>query len=128
MVLLVHSSGWYNRGKPWGIPKGTIDPGETPEQAARRETWEETGVVAPEVLIPLGSIRYTNSRKQIHAFAGSIGLDVQPSCASWEVDQVEFVTLEQARRLLHPDQIPLVTRLEKLIAEGPDAVVEYLES
>ena len=45
-VLLVHASGNYNRKAPWGIPKGLVDPGETPEQTARRETLEETGVVA----------------------------------------------------------------------------------
>ena len=29
-VLLVHPSGWYNRGKPWSIPKGLPDPDERP--------------------------------------------------------------------------------------------------
>ena len=28
----------------WSFPKGTIDEGETPKQAAIREVWEETGV------------------------------------------------------------------------------------
>ena len=28
-VLLVHPSGNYNRHKPWGIPKGLPDEGET---------------------------------------------------------------------------------------------------
>jgi ADP-ribose pyrophosphatase YjhB (NUDIX family) len=34
---------FYRRGF-WDLPKGKIDPGETPEQAAVREVQEETGV------------------------------------------------------------------------------------
>ena len=34
---------FYRRGS-WDIPKGKIDPGETPEQAALREVMEETGL------------------------------------------------------------------------------------
>jgi 8-oxo-dGTP diphosphatase len=28
----------------WSLPKGKLDPGETSEQAALREVWEETGL------------------------------------------------------------------------------------
>ncbi len=35
---------FYRRGS-WDMPKGKIDPGETPEQAALREVREETGLV-----------------------------------------------------------------------------------
>lgn len=38
----------YRRGS-WDLPKGKIDPGETPEQAAVREVQEETGL--KEVLL-----------------------------------------------------------------------------
>lgn len=34
---------FYRRGS-WDLPKGKIDPGETPEQAAVREVQEETGI------------------------------------------------------------------------------------
>jgi predicted NUDIX family NTP pyrophosphohydrolase len=119
-VLLVHPSGNYNRGKPWSIPKGLPDQGEELEAAARRETLEETGVVAGD-LEPLGSIQYQKSGKRIHCFAGPAPSDASPQCASWEVDRAEFVTIDQARNCLHPDQMPFLGRLEKLLPSPSDS-------
>jgi predicted NUDIX family NTP pyrophosphohydrolase len=84
--------------------------------AARRETMEETGVTAGP-LVPLGSIDYQKSRKRVHCFAGE-AIDVCPECASWEVDRAEFLSLPEARRVLHPDQQPFLERLEALLATG----------
>ena len=109
-VLIVHPSGNYNRRAPWSIPKGLPEPDETMEQAARRETLEETGVAAGE-LIELGHIDYTKSRKRIHAFGGRAPEDAAPRCASWEVDHAEFVDIERARALVHPEQRPFIERL-----------------
>ena len=112
-VLLVHPSGWYNRRAPWGIPKGEMDPGETDvEQTARRETLEETGVRA-DALVPLGSIVYRKSRKEVHCFAGAAPAGAEPRAASWEVDQVRFVPVEEAQSLMHEDQREFVDRLLK---------------
>lgn len=41
------------QGGRWGFPGGTIEPGETAEQAARRETREETGYKYTGPLTPL---------------------------------------------------------------------------
>jgi predicted NUDIX family NTP pyrophosphohydrolase len=117
-VLLIHSSGPYNRRTPWGIPKGLPDEGEDLEQAARRETLEETGVVASGELRPLDFIQYHKAPKRVHCFTGPAPADAQPTCTSWEVDRAEFVTLEEARRLIHPDQLPFLDRLEALLAQS----------
>ena len=114
-VLLVHPSGNYNRGKPWSIPKGLPDEGESLEAAARRETLEETGVEAGE-LVALGEVRYAKSGKRIHAFAGPC-VAGEPHCASWEVDRAEFVALDEGRKLLHPDQQPFLDRLLQLLRD-----------
>ncbi len=118
-VLLVHPSGAYNRRAPWSIPKGELDPGEQPEQTARRETAEETGIVPPQELIPLGEVQYRKSRKRIVGFAALAPEGSRPRCASWEVDRAEFLPLEEALRRIHPDQAPLVHRLvEHLRSQG----------
>jgi 8-oxo-dGTP pyrophosphatase MutT (NUDIX family) len=116
-VLLVHPSGNYNRGKPWSIPKGLPDEGESLEDAARRETIEETGVVAGP-LAALGSIQYLKSRKTVHGFAGQ-AVEGAPRCASWEVDCAEYIAYDRALELIHPDQRDLLLRLrEHVMLQG----------
>ena len=112
-VLLVHASGNYNRHRPWSIPKGELDPGEDPAATARRETLEETGVPAGE-LVPLGEITYTKTRKRIVCFTGRAPDGAAPHCASWEVDRAEFLPLDEARQRIHPDQLPFLDRLAEL--------------
>lgn len=109
-VLIVHPSGAYNRRSPWSIPKGLPEPGESLEQAAVRETREETGVQAGE-LVSLGTIAYKRSRKTVQCYGGRVTADAVPHCASWEVDRAEFVPVDEARRLLHPDQSEFIDRL-----------------
>jgi predicted NUDIX family NTP pyrophosphohydrolase len=118
-VLLVHASGNYNRRAPWGIPKGLPDPGEDLEQAARRETLEETGVIAGR-LVPLSSIVYQKSRKRVHCFAGEAPVDAAPQCASWEIDCAAFLPVEEARLRMHPDQLAFLDRLQEWLSATPN--------
>ena len=64
-LLLCHVTGQNH----WDLPKGGIDPGETPLDAALRETREESGLrLDPEALLDLGRLAYTN-KKNLHLFA-----------------------------------------------------------
>jgi 8-oxo-dGTP pyrophosphatase MutT (NUDIX family) len=64
-LLLCHVTG---RGH-WDLPKGRLDPGETPLQAALRETREETGLVLEaHHVLDLGRLDY-RPRKDLHLFA-----------------------------------------------------------
>ncbi len=113
-VLLVHPSGNYNRKSPWSIPKGEPEANESPEQAARRETLEETGAVA-RALESLGFINYTKSKKRVYCFGGEATPGTQPRCASWEVDKAEFLPIDLARELIHKDQAVFLDRLSTLL-------------
>lgn len=114
-VLLVHPSGNYNRRAPWGIPKGLPDPGEDLEAAARRETLEETGIDIKDELVSLGFIEYTKSRKRIHCFAVEASKDCMPKNLSWEIDKAEYFALEEATKIMHPDQAAFLERLGQIL-------------
>ena len=66
-LLLCHVTGQRH----WDLPKGGIHDGETPIEAACRETVEECGLVfAAAALIDLGRLPYT-ARKDLHLFAAA---------------------------------------------------------
>jgi 8-oxo-dGTP pyrophosphatase MutT (NUDIX family) len=114
--LIVHPSGNYNRRAPWSVPKGLVEPGESDEQAALRETLEETGLEC-RVVAPLGEVSYVKSRKTIVCFLAEATVP-PPSPVlvptSWENDRAEFFPAAEAREKLHPDQRPFVDRAEEL--------------
>ncbi|WP_161883769.1 NUDIX hydrolase [Deinococcus alpinitundrae] len=51
----------YRESGTWGFPKGHLEAGETPQQAAVREVQEETGVRA-QIVAALPDTSYTNNR------------------------------------------------------------------
>ncbi len=59
-LLLGHAT----RSPRWDIPKGVADPGEAFAEAASRELAEETGlVIAPPLLVDLGTHRYLPGKR-----------------------------------------------------------------
>jgi 8-oxo-dGTP pyrophosphatase MutT (NUDIX family) len=86
----------------WGLPKGLVEPDETPEQAAVREVREETGLEAV-VEVSLGEIRYfyvwegVRVRKAVHFFLmRATGGDV--SQHDDEMEEVRWFALSVALR------------------------------
>src|SRR5690606_26492784 len=67
-LLLCHATGTSR----WDIPKGRREPGESEQDAAIRETFEETGLrFEPQALLELGRFRYRPG-KDLHLFATRI--------------------------------------------------------
>jgi 8-oxo-dGTP pyrophosphatase MutT (NUDIX family) len=63
-------------GRHWGLPKGNVEAGESPEQAALREIAEETGLIETQLRVrgPLPASEYVYRRdgrlvfKRVHHF------------------------------------------------------------
>jgi 8-oxo-dGTP pyrophosphatase MutT (NUDIX family) len=61
LLVIVPTRRDANGARVLGLPKGHVDPGETPEQAAAREVREEGGVEA-DLVEQLGDVRYFYQR------------------------------------------------------------------
>src|SRR5262249_21398453 len=126
MVLLVHHGGpfWAKRDAgAWSIPKGGIDDGESPLDAAKREFEEETGAAVDGKFIELEPVRQT-SGKIVHAWA--VEADFDPAELKsltfemeWppksgklqtfpEVDRAEWFAVAAARRKMLEGQTLLL--------------------
>ena len=97
------------------LPKGHVDPGETPPQAAVREVREEAGVDA-ELIEKLGDVRYWYQRdgRRIAKVVAFYLFDYRSGDVAdhdAEVEEARWVPLEQAaRELSYPGEREMVQR------------------
>ncbi len=101
----------------WGLPKGGVEPGETPQQAALREIAEETGM-SGVVEEELGSIDYWFSarerggriHKTVHYFLVRATGGTTDS-HDHEVSEARWVPVDDALRLMtYPNEREMVRR------------------
>ncbi len=103
----------------WSLPKGHIEEGETPEQAAIREVAEETGITS-SISKSLGVIDFwfmaggKRIHKTVHHFLFTeVGGVLMPQES--EVDEVSWFPLgEIIERLAYPDEKKLIARSGEL--------------
>jgi 8-oxo-dGTP pyrophosphatase MutT (NUDIX family) len=106
-----------------GLPKGHLDGDETPQEAARREVGEETGVTA-DLVDELGDVRYGYERRgrriaktvRFYLFdyvSGSV------EDHDHEIEEARWMPLEQAaRELTYEGEREMVRRaLSRLAAD-----------
>jgi 8-oxo-dGTP diphosphatase len=105
------------------LPKGHIDRGETPLQAAQREVREETGIVG-EPVCELGEARYWYRRdgktipKSVSFFLFSF-VDGDTNDHDEEVEEVRWIGLAEAQHeLTHVAEREIVARAVKYLEEG----------
>ena len=103
----------------WSLPKGHIETGETPEQAAIREVAEETGITS-SISRSLGVIDFwfmaggKRIHKTVHHFLFlETGGELEPQVS--EVDEVSWFPLSEIiERLAYPDEKKLIARSGEL--------------
>ena len=107
----------------WSLPKGHVEPGEVPEETARREVAEETGITG-RLLGPLGTIDFwfvadgNRVHKTVHHYL-LIAESGELSDADVEVHEVAWVPLaEMAARLAYADERALLERVPHLLADS----------
>ena len=98
-----------------GLPKGHLDGDETPEDAARREVAEETGVQA-ELVSELGDVHYRYERKgrrvaKVVRFYLFRYLSGDVADHDHEIEEARWISLEQAlEELTYPGEKEMVER------------------
>ncbi|WP_181188319.1 NUDIX hydrolase [Actinopolyspora mortivallis] len=109
----------------WSLPKGHIEPGETPEETAVREVAEETGIIG-RVIRPIGTIDYwfvadnRKVHKTVHHFL-LVAVGGELSDEDVEVTEVAWVPLGELDGVLaYADERRLVRHAIALFGRGPD--------
>ena len=106
----------------WSLPKGHLELGESPEEAAVREVEEETGIRG-RVLGHLGTIDFwfVAEQRRVHKTVHHYLLEAEGgelSDADVEVVEVAWVPLEDVpARLAYADERRLVARVPEVLDE-----------
>ena len=109
--------------KNWDFPKGTVEPGESELDAARREVEEETGLAGLEY--PFGeefkeTLPYSGNKVARYYLAETdaqkIELPVSPELGRPEHHEYRWVSLDEAEDLLPPRLATVLDWVKKTLA------------
>jgi len=104
----------------WGIPKGLVDPGDTHEDTALNEAWEEAGITGRLLGDSVGTYRYKKwgTKLTVAVFVMEV-LHQEPRWEEAPIRERMWTTFDEATELLHEHPVaPLISRVKALITEG----------
>lgn len=97
-ILLNYRSIYVNEPHTYGLFGGKIDDDENPEEAARREMFEETRYTGKLELIPAYIFHNDNKTFEYHNFIGIVDHEFRPKL-NWESEGFIWITLDQLTSL-----------------------------
>jgi len=100
-VAVVHRP----RYDDWSLPKGKLDPGESFEDGARREVWEETGVRGRirEELQPVEYVDRKGRDKLVRWYRMDVDGEPDEFVPNDEIDELRWLTPAEALDLVDYD-------------------------
>lgn len=116
----------------WSIPKGKVEEGESLLAGAIRETFEETNIELSKCknLRQLDAVTYSHKKKTLHPFLVLERENVEYDWNAFdikcnsnvpadrggfpEMDDYKWVSLEEAKSLLHITQVACINEIERL--------------
>ncbi|MEX0767326.1 MAG: NUDIX hydrolase [Microthrixaceae bacterium] len=111
-VMLMWRHRFLSNQWSFEVPGGMIEPGENPEEAARRECIEESGwSPGPMRLLQYFSPNAGQSTQRFWVFAAEGGEQVGPACSE-EAEHVEWVSTQRLKQIVS----------ENLVLDGLSAI------
>ena len=107
-ILLVKST--YQRFHPWGLPGGSLEYGESAEEAVKRELWEETGLVVETKRLLLVKT-WSPDRVGMYYLCETVGGEFHPTD---EVTEAGYFSLDDLPDVRSVD-IGLIKELHRMI-------------
>jgi len=111
----------------YGIPKGHPNEDESPEETAKRETFEETGLIFRDSIKFLASVIYTNG-KIVNCYLTKY-IDGEFKCNSFfekdgkkipEVTGGKFFSYEEGLKVMQPSQQKLLIEANKFFTKDKE--------
>jgi 8-oxo-dGTP pyrophosphatase MutT (NUDIX family) len=106
-------------GKRWVVPKGSLDEGERPRDAAIRETEEEAGLIGDLERKPLGRYRFTRDKEiyevEVYLMHVTIVLDYWLEAGQ---RRRRWIKVDKAAALVRSDLQPFLHAVRRLVQSG----------